>query len=115
MFRTPRAKLGESKLEENNILPFNKAVDGEEKHVDDWLSKIGQEGIILARLKKKYRSARGMTGTLLTQFQIIDREHKMRLLRVTEDHLDKEQLRWVSPVDFCEEWEHVETLDAGKF
>jgi hypothetical protein len=115
MFQKPRAKLGENELEENNIVPFDKAVGNNEKPVDDWLSRFGQEGIFLARLKEKHRRARGISGTNLVEFQVIDREQKMRLLRIIEDHLDREQIRWVSPADFCEEWEHMETRNAGKF
>lgn len=101
--------------DDNNIVPFRTAPNNSVKQGENWLSELGQDAMFLARLNAEYRSKRGITATELVEFHVVDRETpKSRLLRSVKDYMGQESIFWVSPSDFCKEWELVELKDAGK-
>jgi len=100
---------------DNNIVSLKKGMN-KDKEVDDWLSRLGQDAMVLARYNAEQRAKKGIPASDLFEIHIVDRETpKSRLLRFVDNYMSNEVIRWVSPIDFCKDWECVEVKDAGKF
>lgn len=100
---------------DNKIVPLNKGY-GKNKEVDDWLSRLGQEAMFLARPNAEMRAKKGIPASDLYEIHVVDREDPdSRLLRFVSDYMSNEVIRWVQPLDFCKDWECVKVKDAGKF
>jgi hypothetical protein len=100
---------------ENNVVSLKKSY-GKDKEVDNWLSRLGQDAMVLARYNAEQRAKKGISASDLIEIHVVDREDsESRLLRFVENYMSNEVIRWVSPIDFCRDWECVKVKDAGKF